>query len=216
MTYGELKTLVQQYLENEETSFVANLGQFVILAEEEIYRQVQIPDLKKLVTDTPATLTASTRTWTLPTDYLSTYSFAIDTGSGSYVYLINKEQSYLRAAYPDSSVTGTPRFYAQVDDTTFALAPIPDSNYSTELHYFYKPTSLSAGGDSGTTWLSENAENALLFGTIFHGYIYEKGDQDVIAQYQEKFTSAIADLRIIMEGRERKDTYRKMDKRIDT
>ena len=212
MNYGELKTLVQEYLECEEATFVANIDQFVKLAEEDIFRQVQLQDLMETST---ATLTVGDQYLALPTDFLSIYSLAVIV-SGSYQMLLSKDHSFMREVYSDTSVTGVPRFYAFFDEATLMLGPVPGSGYTVELNYFYEPASLSAGADSGTTWLSENAEQALLFGTVLQGYIYLKGDQDVIAGYQNQYQSALAALKIIAEGRNRKDSYRKSDRRIPT
>lgn len=212
MNKGELVTLCQEYLENEETSYVANIPLFIRLAEESIYRQLQLPDLRK--THTTA-MTASDPYYTLPTDYLSSYHFMMTTGT-DYVFLLNKDINFIREAYPDPATTGTPRYYAQFDDTKFIVGPTPAGNYAVELLYFYIPTSLADGADGDETWLSTNAESALLFGTLLQGYIYMKGDQDMINSYKEQFAAAVGDLKIIVEGRARKDTYRIPDRRQST
>jgi len=210
MTKSELYTLLQEYLENEETSFSTNRDLFVRLAEEDIFRQVQLPDLRK---NSTSTFTASSPYLGTPSDYLAPYSMAVVV-SGTYTFLVSKDVSFIREAFPSPTTTGTPRFFAQFDDDSFIIGPTPASNYTVELHYFYKPESLSEMDDDDETWLSANAENALLFGALMHGYIYMKGDQDVIAGYTSQFQKAIADLKIIAEGRVKKDSYRQSDKRI--
>ena len=212
MNYGELKTLVKQYLECEETTFSANIGQFVRMAEDDIFRQVQLPDLVQTSTSfcTPATNIVG-----LPTDYLSTYYLAVTDTDGNRQMMTSKDHSFIREVY-GTSETGLPRHFAQFNDVALIIGPKPDASYAIELNYFYKPVSLAAGADSGTTWLSTNAEAALLYGTIIQGYIYLKGDQDVMKQYSEQYTQAIAELKIIAEGRNRKDTYRKSDRRMAT
>ncbi len=210
MTYAELVELVQQYLENEETEFVANIPVYVRLCEEDIYRTVQLPFLRK--NDTALTFTGSNQYLTLPTDYLSAYSVAV-TVSGEQNFLLNKDVNFMREAYPNSSTTGTPRYYAQFDNDQFIVAPTPASNYSVELNYYYKPETLET---ASTNWLSENGENALLYGTLYHGYVFMKGDQDVITHYKTQYQKAIDDLKMIAEGRNRKDTYRTADRRMPT
>lgn len=211
MTYDELTDLIQDYLECTETTFVANIPQFIKMAEDDIYRSVQLPDLRKNAT---ASTTASTQYLGTPTDYLSPYSLAVIDGASHY-YLQNKDVNFIREVYPAATSEGRPRFYAQWDDGVFLLGPTPDDAYTMELHYFYKPASLADGAGSGTTWLSENAESALLHGCLLHGYLYLKGDQDVIEGYKMAFQKAIADLQVINEGRVRKDTYRISDKKVD-
>lgn len=213
MTYAELTELIQQYLETSETTFVANIPQFIKNAEEAIYRSVQLPDLRK--TSTSATADG-VKYIEVPSDFLSAYSLAVVNDDDDYVFLSQKEQNYLQEIYPGSATEGLPRFFAIFNDEYLLLAPTPDQAYGIELNYFYKPASLIDGGASGTTWLSENAENALLFGSILEGYIYLKGDQDVVQQYSKKFEQSIGDLKIIYEGRSKKDTHRKSDMRMTT
>ena len=210
MTKSELYALLSSYLENEEATFLSNRDMFVRLAEEDIYRQVQLLDLRK---NSTATFSASSPYLAAPADFLSVYEIAV-IDSGSYSYLINKEVSFMREAFPSPSTEGLPRYYSMFDDDTLIIAPTPDDNYDVELHYFYKPESLADAADGGETWLSINAENALLFGALMHGYIYMKGDQDVIKSYVEQFQKALADLKIIAEGRNRKDSYRTSDRRL--
>ena len=207
MTYAELQTAVQAYLETYETNFETHFPRFVELAEEDIYRRVQLPDLRKnttsnFVTDDPYLST--------PSDYLSTYSMAV-IAAGGHNFLIPKDVNFIREAFPFSTTPGLPRYYALFDDDNFIIGPTPNDTYSVELHYFYKPEPLSS--TNTTTWLSENAENAILFGTIYHGYIFLKGEQDIIAAYKAQFDKAIEDLKVIAEGRNRKDTYRLADRR---
>lgn len=211
MTKAELYALLDSYLENDETSFQDNRDQFVKLAEEDIFRQVQLPELRK---NSTSNFTANIPYLQTPSDFLAPYSMAV-ISSGTYTYLISKDVNFIREVYPNPTTdVGVPRFFSQFDDDTFIIGPTPNSNYGVELHYFYLPTSLSEMADGDETWLSINAENALLFGALLHGYIYMKGDQDVINSYKEQFQKAIADLKILAEGRNRKDSYRTSDKRL--
>lgn len=213
MNYGQLKTLVQQYLECEETTFVANIGQFVKQCEEDVYRQVQLPDL--IVTAT-STFIAGNQYVPLPSDFISPYYMAVVLPTGEYQMLLSKDHSFIRETYPTVNLTGVPRFFAVFDEDAMLVGPTPDQNYAVELNYFNFPASLSIGGDGGTTWLSVNAENALLYGTVVQGYTYLKGDQDIIKQYTDQYTSALSQLKVIAEGRDRKDSYRKSDRRLPT
>jgi len=210
VNYGELKTLVKQYLEVDETTFNDNIGQFVRLCEDDIYRQVQLQDLMETAT---SNVVPDSPFLGLPDDFLSAYSLSVLVGD-EVQYLTSKDHSFIKEAYPSITFRGVPRFYAFFDEKTLVLGPTPDIDYQVEMNYFYEPASLSAGDDSDETWLSVNGESAILFGTIVQGYIYLKGDQDVMKQYQEQYTQAIATLKIIAEGRNRKDSYRRSDKRM--
>lgn len=211
MTKDELYTLIQQYLESEETTFVDNIDIFVGLAEEDIYKQVQLLELRK---NSTSNFTANSPYLATPSDFLAPYSMAVIDGTGAYTFMMDKEVNFMREAFPSPTDTGVPRYFSMFDHNTFIIGPTPASAYQVELHYFYEPPSISTLAGGATTWLSTNAENALLFGSIYHGYVYLKGDQDVITSYKEQFQKAIADLKIISEGRARKDAYRTSDKRI--
>ncbi len=212
MNWGQIKTVVRRYLENEEASFLANLPLYARLAEEDIYRKVQLAATKETAT---ATLTPEDRFLSLPTDAVSIYSLAVTTPV--YTYLLAKDEAFLREAFPDPTVMGVPRFYAYHNETDLMLAPTPGDYYDIEMHYFKKLPSISLNDDdNNTNWLSEHGENALIFGIVMHGYIYEKGDQDVIQAYAKQFETALMDLKTIAEGRQKKDTYRTPDQRMPT
>lgn len=211
MNKAEVYALAKNYLEATETSFVDSLDTFVQLAEEDIYRQVQLPQLRQ---NSTANVIAGSPYVEVPNDYLSSYSMAVIDGTGAYHFLTSKEVDFMREVYPDPNTLALPRFFAQFDGNSFIIAPTPDQNYTVELHYYYKPASLSTLGDTGTTWLSLNAENALLFGIVMQGYIYLKGDADVMAAYKTEYDKAILNLKTIAEGRIRKDSYRNIDKRM--
>lgn len=211
MNYGELKTLVKSFLEVDETTFNANIGQFVQSAEEDIYRQVQLPALVKTV---PLTLTPLNPFLDLPDDFLSPYYLAVTVG-GEYQMMLSKDHTFIRETYPNPNLSGVPRFFAVFDDDTFIIGPTPDTDYDTELSYFFYPPSLALNDiDENETWLSINSENAILYGTIIQGYIFLKGDQDVMKQYSEQYDRAVSELKLIAEGRDRKDSYRKSDRRL--
>lgn len=201
MTYAELVDLIQQYLENDETTFVANIPQFVRLAEERIHRAVQLQSAQNNAT---TTLTSGNQYLTLPTDFWSPLELSVTT-AGSQTFLYPKDVSFIRAAYPSASTTGRPRYYALFNSDTLILGPTPDSTYTAELHYVARPESIV---DEGTTWLGTNGEQALLYGSLIEGYIYNKGDADMMAVYKEQYQEAIVRLKTLAEGQNRQDAYR--------
>lgn len=212
MTYDELVSMVKDYLETDETTFNSNIDQFIKLAEDQINRSVQLPSLRKTAT---TTVSDGQKYISLPDDFMSIYSLMVENGSENE-YLVGKEPNFIKEVYSTSTTEGVPRYFAIFDENDLIIGPTADATYTIEMNYHSKPTSLTAGAGDGTTWLSTYAEHAMLFGTILHGYIFLKGDQDVIAQYKENFERAVADLKIIYEGRNKKDTYRKADGRLET
>ena len=203
-TLATLKTAIQDYADNSETSFVTNLPNFIKAAEERIFKGVDLDIFRKNVT---SAFTSSDQFLTVPSDYLASFSLQITT-SGSESFLLQKDVNYLREYTPASSTTGLPKYYARFDTDNFIVAPTPNSNYTIELHYYYRPASLTAGADSGTTWLSTNAPFALLYGSLIEAYYYMKGEPDVIAQYEKNYVFYLQRLKDLGEARENEDAYR--------
>jgi hypothetical protein len=204
MTYSELKSLVQNYLQNTETTFVSDLPNLIKQAEERILKTVNLPVFRKNVS---GTLTTGNQYLSTPSDFLDNFSLSY-TDTSAQTFLLYKDVNFIREAYPNATTTGTPKHYALFDDTTFIVGPTPSSDFVVELHYFYRPASITAGADSETTWLSTNAINALLYGTLLESYVYMKGEPDLMAQYERRFLEALARLKNLGEGDNTVDTYR--------
>jgi len=202
MNYAELVQAIQDYCENDEATFVSQIPTFVRQAEERINRAVQIPDLRKNVT---GTLTASNRFLAQPEDFLSVFSLAVIDDDGDYEFLLPKDVNFVREAYPSTSTSGKPQYYAIFDDDTFILAPTPDSGYNVQLHYYYDPESIVT---AGTSWLGDNAETALLYGCLIEAYTFMKGESDMIQLYMARYEEALSHLFNLGEGRNRMDSYR--------
>ena len=208
MTLSELKTLIQNYTQNTETTFVATLDDFIKNAEERIFELVQFDFFRKNVT---GTLTSGNTYLTTPTDYQTSFSLAVIDGNGDYHYLDKKHPSFMReySVDPtDSTLRGLPKYYGDFDKelstasnngSTIIVAPVPDSNYNVELHYLYKPNSLVT--DTTGTWVSSNARNALLYGSLVEAYIFMKGENDLLQQYEQRFASEINRLKNLAEAR---------------
>jgi hypothetical protein len=204
MTYAELKSLVQNYLQNTETTFVSDLPKLIEQAEERILKTVNLPVFRKNVS---GTLSTGNQYLSTPSDFLDNFSLSF-TSSSEQTFLMYKDVNFIREAYPNASTTGLPKHYALFDDTTFIVGPTPNDNFVVELHYFYRPASITAGEDSGTTWLSTNAMGALLYGTLLESYVYMKGERDLMAQYERRFLESLARLKNLGEGDNTVDTYR--------
>ena len=158
-TKATLTTAIQDYIESTESSLVTNIPNFIKSTEEKILKSVQLDVFRKNVTGTS---TASNTYLTMPSDFLAPFSLALIDASNNYNYLKLKHVTFIRDYQPAEATTGTPKYYAEFDQDSFILAPTPSTDFTFELHYFYRPASLTAGSDSGTTWLSTNAMNALL------------------------------------------------------
>jgi len=194
MNYSELVQAIKDYTENQESSFVSQIPNFVEQAEERIYRSVMIPELRKNVT---ASTSSGNQYLARPSDFLSVFSIAVVDGSGNYSYLLDKDVNFIREAYPTSATQGLPVYYGQFDgDTTgasgnFILGPTPDADYTVELHYYYDPISIVV---AGTSWLGDNAEAALLYGSLIEAYTYMKGEADILALYGDRYQEAMQQL----------------------
>ena len=203
-TYSSLKTAIEDYTENTETTFVTHMDDFIKLSEERILKNVQLQLFRK---NTTGTMTSSNQYLAMPSDFLAPFSLSI-TSSSVKTFLQFKDVNYVQSFNPNSSTTGTPRYYAIFDITNFIIGPTPDSGYTSELHYFYRPASLTAAGDSGTTWLSENATLALLYGCLTEAYTYMKGEQDLMAEYEKRFGESMVALKMFGEAKEVTEDYR--------
>jgi hypothetical protein len=205
-TYAQLKTAIQDYTENTESSFVTNLPTFIQNAESRIFKLVDLEVFRKNATSELST--GGDPYLSVPTDYLASFSMSI-TVSNEKQFLLQKDVNFIQEYSPNPATTGVPKYYAFFDIDNFIVAPTPDSAYPVELHYYYKPASLTAGSDSGTTWLSENAPNAMLYGSLVEAYTYMKGEQDMLSMYEKQFTEALTRIKDLAEARENSDAYRR-------
>lgn len=202
MNYSELSTLLQEYLQSTETSFVSNIPNFVRQAEERINREVIIPDLRKTAT---GTMTASNRYLSKPADYLYTAALTYTNASGEQFHLILKDEDYIREAYPNPSTTAAPKYYAHFDDEFWVLGPTPDQGYTATLRYYYDPESIVT---ASTSWLGDNAESVLLYGSLVEAYTYLKGDPELVQQYNARYQEALEHLMNLGMLRSKRDDYR--------
>jgi hypothetical protein len=209
MNYAALSAAIQAYTENTEASFIAEIPVFVQQAEQRIYNTVQFPSIRKNVT---GATTDNNKYLGCPSDFLAVYSMAVIAADGSYEYLLNKDVNFIRQAYPQPTDKAIPKYYAlfgaqsnDVNELSFILGPTPDAAYSVELHYYYYPQSIVT---AGTTWLGDNFDSVLLYGSLVEAYTYMKGEQDMMALYNGKYQEALALAKRLGDGMERQDAYR--------
>jgi len=222
MNYTQLKAAIQSYTENYETEFESYIPTFVQQAEERIYNTVQLPPLRSNKT---GVLAIGNKYLPCPNDFLSVYSMAVIENYGTanevFHYLLNKDVNYIREAYPTPADTGLPSYYAIFgsavssntvsNELTFILGPTPNVAYTAELHYYYYPESITT---AGTTWLGDNYDPALLYGSLREAYLYMKGEQDLIANVEAKYNEALGQLKRLGDGMERQDAYRSGQTRV--
>tara|TARA_Y100001938_G_scaffold146646_1_gene225948 strand:+ start:973 stop:1617 length:645 start_codon:yes stop_codon:yes gene_type:complete len=205
MTYTNttLKQAIQDFTENDETTFVSNLNNFIINAEERILKLVDLDYFRKNVT---ASTTSGNKFLALPDDYLATFSLSI-VNSGSNEFLLQKDVNFLQEYSPDPTVTGVPKYYGIFDVDNLILAPTPNQAYSAELHYYYRPQSITATA-SGTSWFGDNAPDTLLYGSLVEAYTFMKSEPTFIQLYEQRFVEAVTRLKVYAEGVENTDAYR--------
>ena len=201
-TFTTLKTAIQDYLETTESTFVSTLPTIITQAEDRILKSVQLPDFRINKT---GTMTSGNSYLEVPSDFLAPYSLAVD--NSGYEYLLFKDVNYIRELYPSASATGIPKYYALFDDTAFIVGPTPNANLAVELHYFYKPESITVSA-SGTSWLGNNAESTLLYGCLVEAYTFLKGDPDLLQLYMGRYDDALMKLKSLCEGYNTTDSYR--------
>ena len=227
MTYDELFAAIQSYTENQfpETyladgsavSTTTQIDTFIKQAEQRIFNTIQFPSLRKNVT---GTTTSSNKYLSCPGDFLAVYSLAVIDADGVYEYLLNKDVNFIRAAYPQPTDTDIPKYYALfgptttndatpviTDELSFILGPTPDAAYTVELHYYYYPESIVDAAD-GRTWLGDNFDSVLLYGSLVEANTFMKGESDMVALYEMKYKEALAMAKRLGDGMERQDAYR--------
>ena len=203
-TFATLKTAIKDYLEVDETTFNDNLSTFIRQAEDRIFKLVQIPKQRKNATGTTS---SNDRFLQTPSDFFSPFSLAV-IASNKYHYLLYKHPSFIKQAVPDTTVRGRPRFYSLFDESAFELSPVPDQNYEMELHYLHKPPSLTDGAESGTSLLSTDFPDPLLYGSLCEAVIFLKEPQDAVAALEARFQEGVLRMKNITEGRTTRDEYR--------
>ena len=223
MNYTELSSAIQTYTENQfpdtylsdgtPVTAAQQIARFVEQAEQRIYNTIQFPSLRKNVTGNVST---SNKYLSAPNDFLSVYSLAVIDASGNYEYLLNKDVNFIRQAYPNPTTdTGIPKYYALFGPTvtsstisnelSFIIGPTPDASYNVELHYYYYPESIVT---ASTTWLGDNFDTVLLYGSLVEAYTFMKGEPDIMAFYDGKYKEALALAKRLGDGMERQDAYR--------
>lgn len=202
-TFTTLKSAIQDYTDNGETTFVNNLSVFITSAEERILKNVQLSLFRK---NASGSTTNANKYLALPSDFLTPFSLSI-LSSSEHVFLDLKDVNFVQSFNPNPATTGTPRYYAIFDNDNLILGPTPDAAYTAELHYFYRPTSITTSGD-GTSWLGTNAPNTLLYGSLVEAYTFMKGEPDIQQLYAQRFEEAILSLKNFGEAKEVTDQYR--------
>lgn len=217
MNYDTLFETIKGYVENDfpDTAWTAPAGSgavtltsteqintFIQQAEQRVYNMVQLLDLRKNVT---GNVTAGNKYLGVPSDWLANFSLAVVDASGNYNYLLDKDVNFIRESFPNPNDTGLPTHYAFFDENSYILGPTPDLNYTVELHYFYYPQSIVT---AGTSWLGDNFDSVLLYGSLLEAYTFMKGEAEIIANYQQRYGEALAMLKQLGEGKNRQDMYR--------
>lgn len=200
MNYTTLSTQIQQYLQNDETAFVARIPDFVKLAERKIYDAAQLPVTRINVTSATS---PGNQYVGVPADFCSVYELSL-TASGTVSFLQFRDVSFIREMYP-TSAQGVPQYYALMDNLNIILGPTPNQAYAIELHYYGYPESIVT---AGTTWLGDRFENALLYGSLLQAYTFMKGEADMFGVYKTAYEEAMSELRMFSMGKSRGDTYK--------
>ena len=209
MNYTQLTNAICDYTQNFDQDFIDNIPVFVQQAEERIFNTVQFPSLRKNVV---GNTTSNNKYLACPSDFLAVFSLAVVDATGAYEYLLNKDVNFIRQAYPQPTDTAIPKYYAlfgsqsnDPNELTFILGPTPDATYVAELHYFYYPISIVT---AGTSWLGDNYDPVLLYGSLVEAITFMKGEADMVALYNGKYTEALAQAKRLGDGLERGDAYR--------
>jgi hypothetical protein len=200
VTYTELIANIQDIC--EQTFTADQLAMFTQQAEQLIFAAVDLPALRKNQT---GTTTLNNKYLTMPSNMLYVYSLAVIDANNEYHYLLNKDVSFIREAYPVAATAGLPMHYGIFGDGTFILGPTPDAAYASEIHFAIYPTSIVT---AGTTWLGTEFDSTLLNGALVQAIRFQKGEPDMVAIYENMYVQSLALLRNLGAGRLETDTFR--------
>ena len=204
-TYSGMKTAIQNYMDSSETTFTNTLDTFIKQAENRIFNTIELNVFRKNVTGTAA---SGNPYLSSPSDFVAPLSLAVLNSDSEYTYLLLKHPSFMRNYVQAAATTGVPKYYGQFDDDTFILSPTPNANLTFELHYLYQPASLTAAGDSGTTWISDNTPDLLLYGSLVEASIFLKQDLNATNMFEQRFQENLVRVTNLMEGRSTRDENR--------
>lgn len=208
MNYTQLVSAIKGYCENDfpETSgdFTSDeqIATFVQQCEERVYNAVQIPAIRR---NQIGNFTSGDHYLSLPSDYLASFSMAVILPDGTQEFLLDKDVNFIRQSYPNPSDQGVPKYYAQFSPYTYIIGPTPDDSYDVELHYYYYPPSIV---DVQSSWLGDNFESVLLYGSLLEAAAFMKTDPDVVTNYQNRYNEALALLKDLGDGKDRRSAYR--------
>jgi hypothetical protein len=203
MTYDELVTNIRNYTEVNSNVFTASvINTFITMAENQILRDIDLDEFKLEVV---GTLTPNNKFLATPANIL-THRYLMVTSGNNQIFLDFRDTSFMKEYWPNGAATGTPKYYSVWDQNTFYIAPTPDSNYTVELGYIYRPAQLSS--TNPTTWISNNAPEALLYACLIQAYSYTKGPDNMLQFFMNSYRQAIQGLGIEQQGRRRRDEYR--------
>ena len=202
-TFATLKTAIQDYTDNTETTFDNNLTRFIVNTEERILKECQLDVFRR---NSQGTTSASTKFLSKPTDFLAPFSLSVVNDS-SNEFLLYKQVTFLQDYTPNPATTGVPLYYGDWNDETFLLAPTPNDAFTMELHYFFRPDSITVTSD-GTSWLGDNAQLTMLYGSLVEAYTFMKGEQDLLTLYNNRYMESLQGLKNLGEALQTKDQYR--------
>lgn len=204
MTYDELVTNIRNYTEVDANVFTNSvINTFITMAENRILRDIDLDVFKKEVT---GTMTSGNKFLTTPSDILTHRYLILTPANGDQIFLQFRDTSFMKEYWADGADTGTPKYYAVWDQNTFYVAPTPNANFSVELGYIYRPAQLSSGNP--TTWVSNNAPEALLYACLIQAYSYTKGPLEMLQYFENSYKQSIQGLGVEQQGRRRRDEFR--------
>lgn len=183
MTYDNLTSNVLQYLERDDQAVVNQIPTFIMLAEFEIAEMMKSLGQQQVV---QSTMQVNNAVIPKPARWRKTVSMNI-TVDGVLQSVSLRKYEYLRNYAPDSTVTGVPLYYADYDYDNWLVAPTPDDSYDFEVLYYERLVPLSS--TTQTNWITQNAPNAMLYGTLLQAMPFLKNDQRVI--FQQKYTESV-------------------------
>ena len=208
MNYSELLTNVRNYTEvdsNVLSNSVINV--FLTNIENQIDRLLDSDAQRRYATTTCTANNAFLDVSGPQGGFRFARALQLVKSNGDRVWLEQRDGTFMdeyAVQRSTSTDTGQPKYWSNWDAVTLQLAPTPDQVYTIEMWYNETPERLSSSNT--TTFLSNNAPEVLLYGTLVEAFSFLKNIQDM-QLYEAKFTSALKLFADEQMGRKRRDEY---------
>ena len=200
ITHANFLTQVRNYTEVDSNVLTDTIIQdFIRSVELDVAGKVDYDDLRKYAT---SNFTAANRYVTMPSDLMIIRSVQVIDGS-TRIFLEKRDTSFI-SEFNSTGTQGTPKYYANWDDFTILVAPIPATALTIQINYIIDPPQFTS---TNNTFLSTYQESMLLHGVLSEAFRFLKGPDNLYNLYNSKYNEEIQNFALQQMGRRRRGEY---------